>query len=182
MLNKSVARRYAEAFFLIAKEAGKIDEYQQELEIIISAIDEINDLKVYLNHLLIPVKQKKETVDKAFADQISAVTLNFFKLILDKRREGYIKAIVDEYCDMADESRNITKADLISAQEVPDEEVKVLAEKLSVSTGKTVQLKQTVDSSLLGGIKLKVGDRIIDATVAKKLEMLKNQLRKSKIS
>lgn len=182
MLNKSVARRYAEAFFKIAQEAGKIDEYQQELEKIMVTVDEMDDLKAYLNHLLIPIKQKKETVDRIFSDQISAITLNFFKLVIDKRRESYLEAIVDEYCDMADESRNITKADLISAQEVPEAEVKVLAEKLSASTGKTVQLKQSVDASLIGGIKLKVGDRIIDASVAKKLEMLQDQLRKIKIS
>ena len=182
MLNKSVARRYAEAFFNIAKEAGKIDQFQTELELIIKTIDEIDGLKVYLNHLLIPVAQKKETVEKAFADQVSAVTLSFFKLIIDKRREGYLKSIVEVYCDMADESRNITKADLISAQEVPEEEVKLLAERLSASTGKTVQLRQTVDASLIGGIKLRVGDRIIDASVAKRLEMLKDQLRKLKIS
>jgi len=182
MLNKSVARRYAEAFFIIAKEAGKIDEFQQELEVIIKTIDEIDGLKVYLNHLLIPVKQKKETVERAFGDQISSITLNFFYLILDKRREGYFKSIVEEYCGMADESRNITKADLYSAREVPEDEVKLLGERLSASTGKTVLLQQIVDASLLGGIKLRVGDRIIDASVAKKLEMLKDKLRKSKIS
>ena len=182
MLNKSVARRYAEAFFLIAKEAGKIDEYQQELESIIAAIDQMDELKIYLNHLLIPILQKKETVDKVFAGQLSVVTLSFLKLILDKRREGYLKSIIEEFTEMADESRNITKADLYSAQEVPDEEVKTLAEMLSASTGKTVQLKQTVDESLLGGIKLRVGDRIIDASAAKKLELLREQLRNTKIS
>lgn len=182
MLNKSVARRYAEAFFSIAQETNKIDEYQLELEKIVQTIDEVPNLKEYFAHLLIPAKDKKEVVAKIFAGQISQITLNFLDMILDKRRETYIGVIVEEYSGMADETRNIAKVDLVAAREVPEAEIKVLAEKLSVSTGKTVQLKQVVDPSLIGGIMLRMGDQIIDATVAKKLAMLKEHLKQAKIS
>lgn len=182
MLNKSVARRYAEAFFSIAREANKIDEYQQELEKVVQTIDTVENLQEYFAHLLIPAKEKKEVVKKVFTDQISEITLNFLLMIIDKRRESYIGLIVEEYQDMADESRNIAKAELIAAQEVPDDEIKVLAEKLSASTGKTVQLNQVVDPSLIGGIKIRMGDQIIDATVAKKLAMLKEKMKQVKIS
>lgn len=103
-------------------------------------------------------------------------------MIIDKRREAYIESIVEEYKELADISRNIAKADLITAQEVSEEEVNTLAQKLSASTGKTVHLKQTVDPSLIGGVKIRIGDQIIDGTVAKKLEMLKSQLLQVKIS
>lgn len=182
MLNKSVARRYAEAFFSLAQEANKIDEYQTEMEKILATLEEVPDLKSYLGHLLVPAKDKKDILVKIFAGQVSQMTLNFLLMVVDKRREGYLGVIVDEYKTMADEFRNITKADLISAKEIPTDEVEVLAGKLSASTGKVVQLRQVVDESLIGGVKLRIGDRIIDATVAKKLEMLKDQLKKIKIS
>jgi F-type H+-transporting ATPase subunit delta len=83
---------------------------------------------------------------------------------------------------MADESRNIKKAELISAREVPDNEVKALADKLSASTGKKVQLQTTIDPTLIGGIKIRIGDQIIDGSVAKKLQMLKVNLKQTKIS
>jgi len=82
---------------------------------------------------------------------------------------------------MADESRNIVMAEMVAAREVPEDEVKSLADKLSASSGKTVKLQVKVDPSLLGGIKLRLGDRIIDGTVAKKLEMMKSQLKQAKI-
>lgn len=182
MLNKSVARRYAEAFFSIAQDHSKIDEYQQELELIVETIKGSDDLKQYLDHLLIPAKDKKENITKIFGNHVSQITLNFLLMIIDKRREAYIESIVEEYKELADISRNIAKADLITAQEVSEEEVNTLAQKLSASTGKTVHLKQTVDPSLIGGVKIRIGDQIIDGTVAKKLEMLKSQLLQVKIS
>ncbi len=103
-------------------------------------------------------------------------------MIIDKRREAYIPVIVEEYKELADEARNIMKAQLISAQEVSADEMKILADKLSASTGKTVQLQQTVDPALIGGIKIRMQDQIIDATVAKRLEMLKEKLKQVKIS
>ena len=182
MLNKSVARRYAEAFFSIAQEKNSIDTFQQELELVVKTIKETENLKEYFSHLLIPAKDKKDIANKIFSGKISSTTLNFLMMVLDKRRQDYLEVILGEFRDMADEVRNITKAELISAQEVPEAEVKALAEKLSASTGKQVQLEQSVDPSLLGGIKLRIGDQIMDGTIAKKLEMLKMQLMQAKIS
>lgn len=182
MLNKSVARRYAEAFFSIARENNKINDYQLELETVVKTIQEVDNLKEYMNHLLIPVAAKKDVLKQLFAEQLSPVTLNFIMMIVDKKRETYLEVIIEEYKDMADEYRNIAKVVMIAAKEVPEEDVKYLAEKLSASTGKTVQLNLKVDPTLLGGVKLRMGDQIIDGTVAKKLEMLKDQLIQAKIS
>ncbi|WP_054693584.1 F0F1 ATP synthase subunit delta [Syntrophomonas palmitatica] len=181
MLNRSVARRYAEAFFSIARDNNKIDEFQQELEKVVATIKEVDNLEDYLSHLLVPAKEKKDVINKVFAGHISPLTMNFIMMVIDKRRETYLEVITEEYKEMADESRNITKAELVAAKEVPEEEVKTLAEKLSASSGKTVKLQVKVDPALIGGVKIRMGDRIIDGSVAKKLEMLKTQLKQAKI-
>jgi len=181
MLNRSVARRYAEAFFSIARDNNKIDEFQQELEKVVATIKEVENLEAYLSHLLVPAKDKKDIVTKVFTGQISPLTMNFIMMVIDKRRETYLEVITEEYKEMADEFRNIAKAELVAAREVPEDEVKTLAEKLSASSGKTVQLQVKVDPALIGGIKIRMGDRIIDGSIAKKLEMLKTQLKQVKI-
>jgi len=182
MLNKSVARRYAEAFFSIAREADKIDDYQVELEKVVQTINEVEGMKEYMAHLLIPAKAKKELIQKIFADQLSPMTMNFLLMVIDKRRESYLEFIYKEFVDMADETRNIKKAELFAAREVPEQELEELAQKLSTSTGKKVLLKLTVDPTLLGGVKIRMGDQIVDGTIAKKLQMLKENLKQAKIS
>jgi F-type H+-transporting ATPase subunit delta len=182
MLNKSVARRYAEAYFSIAKEANKIDEYQIELGKIVQIIQETEGLAEYFAHPMIPSKEKKELANKLFAQAVSPLTLNFLLLVLDKKRQTYLDLIFKEFEEMADESRNIKKAELISAMAVSDEDVKTLSETLSRSTGKTIQLRLTIDPSMIGGVKIRMGDKIIDASVAKKLDMLKKSLKTAKIS
>jgi F-type H+-transporting ATPase subunit delta len=182
MLNKSVARRYAEAFFSIAQEAGKIDDYQTELSKIVQSIEEIEGLKKYFAHPLVPTNEKKDIAKQLFSSKVSSVTLNFLLLVLDKKRQTYLELIYKEYEEMADESHGIRKADVVSAMAVPDAEVDALAKTLSSSSGKTIQLNLTIDPALLGGIKIRMGDKIIDASVAKKLEMLKKNLKTAKIS
>ncbi|MDD4775050.1 MAG: F0F1 ATP synthase subunit delta [Syntrophomonas sp.] len=182
MLNKSVARRYAEAFFSIAREAGKIDEYQNELGKIVQTIEEIPDLKEYFAHPLLPAKDKKEIAKQVFSSAVSPLTLNFLLLVLDKKRQNYLELINNQYVEMADESRNIKKAELISAMPISDQDVKTLADNLTRSTGKTIQLDVSIDPSIIGGVKIRMGDKIIDASIAKKLEMLKKNLQTAKIS
>lgn len=182
MLNKSVARRYAEAFFSIAREANKMDEFSTELGKIVQSIKETEGLGEYFAHPLVPAKQKKELATKIFAQAVSPMTLNFLLLVIDKKRETYLELIHQEYEDMADDSRNIKKAELISAMPVSDQDVQILADNLSRSTGKTIKLDLSVDPTMIGGLKIRVGDKIIDASVAKKLEMLKKNLTAAKIS
>ena len=182
MLNKSVARRYAEAFFGIAREADKIDAYQAELEKVIASLTEIEGMREYMDHLLIPAREKKDLLQKVFGAQISEMTMNFLSMIVDKRRESYLEFIYQEFVEMADESRNIKKAELFAAQELPQQELAALEERLSASTGKKVILKMTVDPTLLGGAKIRMGDQIVDGTAAKKLQMLKEKLKNAKIS
>lgn len=182
MLNKSIARRYAEAFFAIAQDSQKIDQYQNELTLVVDTVAASAELKTYMAHVLIPPVEKKNILTKLFADKVSEVTLNFLKVIVDKRRASYFEAIQQEFVAMADESRGILKADLYSAKPVSDQEIAELEKSFSAATGKSVKLNLTIDPSLLGGIKVRVGDRVIDASVVKKLDMLKANLKKAKIS
>lgn len=182
MLNKSVGRRYAEAFFAIAQEQNKIDEFQNELGEVVDVIMSNEDLKAFMFHVLIPPQEKKDVLSQLFTDRVSASTLSFLNLVTDKRRADHLGVMFDEYQTMADESKNVIKAEVTSAKHVNEQDLVELEKTLSQATGKKVRVKLTVDPSLLGGVKVRIGDRVIDASVVKKLDMLKSNLKRVKIS
>lgn len=182
MLNKSVARRYAESFFAIAQEQNKIDEFQNELELVASTVASSAELQGFLAHVLIPPSEKKDILNKLFGGKIAQTTLNFLFVVVDKRRAAYIGVIYNEYKNMADESRNVLMAEFVSAKAVSQDEMAELEKALSAATGKTVRLSLSIDPSLIGGVKVRVGDRVVDASVVKRLDMLKSNLKKVKIS
>jgi len=182
MLNKSVGRRYAEAFFAIAQEQKKIDEYQKELGEVVDTIMSNEDLKAFMFHVLVPPEEKKQVIAQLFSHAVSDSTIRFLNLVMDKRRANYLKVIFEEYQAMADVSRNILKAEVTSAMVVNEQDIAELEKALSAATGKMVRVNLTVDPSLIGGVKVRVGDRVIDASVVKKLDMLRSSLKKVKIS
>lgn len=181
MLNKSVGRRYAEAFFAIAQQ-NKIDEFEKELADVVDVIMSHEDLKAFMFHVLIPPQEKKDILSRLFADRVSPSTLSFLNLVIDKRRVDHLGVMFDEYRAMADESKNIIKAEVTSAKDVSEQDIAGLEKTLSEATGKKVRVTLTVDPSLIGGVKVRIGDRVIDASVVKKLDMLKSSLKRVKIS
>ena len=177
MLNHGVAKRYAGALFEIAQEQNQVSRFHSELKLIAEAIESVPEAQAYLDNFLISPKEKKETLQMIFADKVSPILLNFLLLLTDKRRESYVGAIFTAFSMLYDEVEKIKNTELYTAIEVSSEEVKALAEKLSAVTGYTIRIVPHVDSEVLGGVKLRIGDRIIDGTLKKQLERLGNQMK-----
>lgn len=182
MLNKSVAKRYAEALFSIAREEDNIDKYQEDFKKVIDTIEQIDGFGQYLADFLIPAAEKKSLISKVFAHELSVNMLNFIFVIINKKREAYLELIYEVFVELADESRNIKKAELYTAKEVSSHDLAALAENLSQATGKTIHLQQKIEPDLIAGIKIRIGDKIIDATVKKRLQILSENLKYAKIS
>ena len=177
MLNQGVSKRYAEALFEIAKEQGQVALFHGELKLVVEAIEKAPEAKAYLDNFLIKPEEKKETLRMIFADKVSPMLLNFLLLLTDKRRESYIGAIFAAFSVLYDEAERIKNTELYTAIEVSDEEIKALAEKLSAATGYTIRIRPHVEPDLIGGVKLRVEDRIIDGTLKKQLERLGGQMK-----
>lgn len=176
MLTNKLALKYAQAVYEIASEKTMLDEVEKQLKLVEATIAGHADLATLMYHPLVPAPAKKETVSRIFAGELDEFVQNFLLLLIDKRREPALPAIISEYIRLANEARNIAEAEVFTAKELSAEQLQALAAKLSKVTGKNIVLKTTVEQELIGGIVVKIGDKLIDGSVGRQLKMLKASL------
>lgn len=177
MLKGAVAGRYAEALYEIAIENKLVDQLEEELQAVVRVFEETTQLKKILFHPRITAAQKKEVLAGLFGGRISEVAINFLNMLVDRQREIYLADITNYFTDMANKGRNISDVKITSAVELNGEEKKKLAAAMAKCTGKQVRLSYDVDPKLLGGMVVRVGDKVIDGSVIARLQTLREHLR-----
>jgi F-type H+-transporting ATPase subunit delta len=181
LINSSVSRRYAKALLMIATERQALEQYEQELEKFKMLLQGDPKRKELMDDPRRSLQEKKEALDHLVKNVVSPIVYNFLRLIVDKRREAFYLDIIREYGKYADDARNVVDAEVRSAVQLTDKDYRDLQQKLSKVTGKNVRLKSIIDTSLVGGIKVKIGDTVIDGSVTKKLYSLKNWLQQLRL-
>lgn len=115
-------------------------------------------------------------IEKVFANQLSTSTFNFLKILVDKSRVAAFPQIADEFKNLLNAARNIKEVTAITASPLSEDLKAALIEKLQAITGSEIVLNHLVDSSLIGGILIKIGNEQIDGSVKSRLEGLKQDI------
>lgn len=178
-MNTAVARRYAKALIMIAAEKNSIDLYQKELEAFIADLQGNQEVQEMMNNPRIQPNEKKEVLAGLVKDKYSMIVSNFLNLIIDKRRESCYADIVKEFNSYADEARNIVEAEVRTVVQLSDKDYKDLQKRLSMATSKEVRLKPVIDTTMIGGMIVKIGETVIDGSLTKRLTLLKKHLKQS---
>jgi F-type H+-transporting ATPase subunit delta len=171
----AVSRRYAQAAFEVAREQGG------DLDLWLSQIRELADTvsdKALMSSLRspgLPNSAKLAALQQGFPDLLPGVA-NLLKLLLAKRRIVSLPGIAEAFADFLDDHHGRSQASIISARTLQAEELASIQEHLNRRTGRAVRLETAVDPSLIGGIVIRVGDELIDASVASRLERLRQSL------
>lgn len=171
-----VYKRYASALFDISLELQNLDQVRAELNFILDCFKAEPQLYTILKSPLITASEKKGIIDNIFKDRVKTEVLNFIRIIIDKGREQYIEAIIKEYGALADVYMNKVDAVAITAVPLENNDLVRLQANLSKSSGKNIQLQNQVDPSIIGGILVKIGDKVIDGTVRSRLANMQEQL------
>ncbi|MFZ5597551.1 MAG: F0F1 ATP synthase subunit delta [Bacillota bacterium] len=177
MLRGAVGGRYAEALYEIAEREKAVEVIEQELLAVESVIRENRDLQKVLYHPRITPEDKKSLLGELLSGKVSEVTMEFLKLLVDRQREQFLSDIVSYYTAMANKARNVIEARVASAIEMNADEKKQLAGMLKKITGQKVQTSYKVDPSLIGGVVVRIGDRVIDGSIRTRLATLREHLR-----
>ena len=180
MTNSVYARRYSQAVFRIALDRKELNRWQSDLRKVASLVKE-DALFALLENPEVPFDNKAKVLSERLGD-INPLALKLVSLLVAKGRLGMIDDIADEYQRLLDNYRGIEGAEVAevtTAIPLDDEDRLRLAQRLTSIVGKPVVLKPRVDSSLIGGIIIRVGDKLIDGSIHSKLVTLKKVLREA---
>lgn len=169
MQNKN---EYATALFMLASEENCKEEIAKDLAIIRQAFLEHEELKELLSSPAIPKSERLSVVDTVFGSLLE-YTVSFVKILCEKQMLGGFETMADEYEKMLESAKNLSVAKVTSAVELTEEEQKKLKEKLETICGHSVILETSVDTSMLGGMVIALDDKIIDASLRRRLSDVK---------
>lgn len=178
MLANQLASVYAQAIYELADSKNLLDGVEQELKLVDGTIREHAELSGMMYHPMVPPQAKRDVLNQLFAEDLTDFVRNFLLLLVDKRRETAFPAIVKEYISLANAKRNIAEAEVITAVPLTAEQQQALTEKLSGVTGKRITLLPRVDKSIMGGVVVNIGGKLIDGSVAGKIQSMKAALLK----
>jgi len=176
MAELTVALTYGSALFQAAKEVGKIGIIKEETEALLDILKSEPDLRAFLNTPAIAAREKKAVISKIFADKICVELLDLLYILIDKGRTRHFQKIVDAYNDMVNKESGLSYGKIMSA--APLDESRLL--RFSEETGKllklNVKLENVEDGGLIGGVKIYIDGKVIDASVKGRLKDLKHSM------
>lgn len=169
------ARRYARAVFELAREDKSVEEWSRRLVTLRELFDS-PELRAVLDNPAVGLEDKLGIIDDVGARQLGKEGQNLAKLLIGARRSHVVGDLVEEYEALADEAAGRVRATATAAVELSDSDRRRLAQDLSQKLGQEVRLEVRVDPSILGGLVLQFGDRVIDASLRTRLQQLRRRL------
>lgn len=174
----SLASRYAISLLEIAKENHQNEFYRSEVKSLIELLKNSEDLRLVFNSAFINKDEKKKIVDLLFEDDSTIYIKNFLKIIIENSRSNKIIEILEEFVKLSNLEDNIAEGYLYSTSRLSDEEIKLISNAIEKKINKKVSLRNRIDNTLIGGVKVVVDDYVFDGSIKNKLNDLHNRLKK----
>jgi F-type H+-transporting ATPase subunit delta len=172
---EELAQVYARALFEVAREHGKLDELREQLAQFADALDENRDLAVFFFSPYFSTKEKQQALARVL-DGAEESFLNFLSLLIENHRMPVIFRIRHEYARLWDEENRTLPVEITSAIELDEETTASLGRTIGEGAERKVTLAARVDPDILGGIVVRVGNSILDASIRNRLEQLRRHV------
>jgi F-type H+-transporting ATPase subunit delta len=172
----SVSRVYAQALLELGQPDGQADALAQEAGELLGLLNSEPDLDRLLSSRALSSAQRSGAVEKLFKGNVSDVLYRFIQVVNRKGRLSELSGILQTYLDLVAEVRGELDVDVFVAEGLSDSAGQSVAESIGSALNKKVRLREHVDPELIGGLKVRVGDRLIDGSVATQLRIIKRRL------
>ncbi len=176
MSNLTIAKRYAVALYELGNEKDSLDTFEKELNVVKDVYVNEPAFSTYMDNPRISTENKKNFIRESFKGLTNDL-MNTLLLLVDRSRVDIIPDMVRSFVDMKNEASGIAEADVYSVRELSKKELKqvekTFTKRLNINT---LRLNNIVDPSLLGGIRVQIGNKIYDGTLATQLKRLEQNL------
>lgn len=181
MTSSKASARYAQSLLDLAREQGRMEPVKADMELVMKTISESHELDLLLHSPIIKTDAKQKVLQKIFKSSVSELSMQFINLIAAKGREAMMADIARAFVALYKEVNGIVTAEVCTAIALTEEQRAAIKKSLAAS-GKTIELNEKTDPSIIGGVQVKVGDKRIDASIRKKLNELRIDISKQKLS
>jgi F-type H+-transporting ATPase subunit delta len=175
---EEIATVYARSLFEVAQERGTLDDVREQVGQFADALQDDRDLQVFFFSPYFSTEEKKDGLHRAVEGADDAVS-NFLELLVEKHRMPAIFRIRRELDRLWEDANKLLPVTITYAIELDSATVDGIAKAIGDQTGRRVELTTTVDPDVLGGIVLRVGNSILDASIRNRLEQLRRQVAKA---
>jgi F-type H+-transporting ATPase subunit delta len=172
---EEIAAVYARSLFEVARDQDKLDAVRDQLGAFADALAETRDLQVFFFSPYFSTKEKEDGLERVVSDA-DPVIVNFLELLIEKHRMPALLRIRANFDALWEEENKLLPVHITSAVELDDKVVKQLGERISEQTDRKVDMSADVDPDILGGIVVRVGNSVLDASVRNRLEQLRRQV------
>jgi F-type H+-transporting ATPase subunit delta len=177
MVDHKVAKRYANALYAEAVKNDVVTAVEADLTAISGLIHDRGEFHDFLLTPYVAREEKVKIADRLFSDRVTALTMYFLRLLLEKRREAEFDTIREEYVTLRRDHSNVLYVEVVSALPLEDKHRTAIEKKLVEKTGKKIEAVYDVEPSLIGGLKVVYGNYVLDGTAKGSLVRLKDSLR-----
>ncbi len=175
---EEIAAVYARSLFEVAQEQNKLDTIREQLGAFADALDETRELQVFFFSPYFSTAEKQDGLDRAVSDA-DPILVNFLKLLIENHRTPVIfrvRRVVDELWQQENKLLPVT---VTSAVALDQATVSQIGDRIAEQTGQKIDITSTVDSDILGGLVVRVGNSILDASIRNRLDQLRKQVARS---
>ena len=179
---KLVSKTYGDALFAVALEENRMDEFFEAVKVVADILRTNDEFGKLMNHPKITKEDKVKIVEETFGSRIPKEITGIMTLLVTKGRAESILSVFEYFIDLVKEEKKIGSANVTTAVALTDaQKAKVEQKLLDTTKYESFEMNYSVDESLIGGMVIRIGDRVVDSSIKTKLYELSRELRKVQI-
>lgn len=180
-MKNTIANRYAQGLFNLAKENKIVDEILNDCESILKIYEVNKNLQVFLENPKVLKEQKQQVFKTSIKESVNQFTYDFIMLLIDKGRISQLRNSLNQFIILSNIDKGLMDVQVTSASELAIEQKESLKTQLEKASGKTIKIENIIDPQIIGGLIIKIGNNVIDGSLKYQINKIRESLLKAQV-